>query len=193
MKSAINPPEGYVLHKEWKLRTFSPYRYGRENNSFVSVIILFPILILLLPKGFMLSENETAIGWRQLLWMLLLAVAAWLVWKVFTRLLSGCWSYIRVSSIGAFPCWNGAAPKKAVDRSCVVAPLLTLGLCFAAYYLISPLFIFSIVFITGMLVVGINISFKLMDEPDQGLVAIEGAMLRVYVPERLKPSGSTEA
>lgn len=34
----------------------------------------------------------------------------------------------------------------------------------------------------NMLVVGINISFKLIEEPNDVLVAMEDTMLRVYVP-----------
>lgn len=185
MTNANHPPEDYILHKEWELRTFSPYKYGRENNSFVSIIILFPIFILLLPKVFMLSEDENAVDWYGLLWMFLLSFAAWFICKILSRLLSGHWNRIHFTSIWLFPGWKGAVSKKVVNRCCVTAPLLTIGLCFIAFYLISPLFIFPIVFMTSILVVGINISFKLIEEPNHVLVAMEDTVLRVYIPLKI--------
>lgn len=182
MKHDNHPPKGYILHKEWELRTFTPHRYGRENNSLVSIIILFPILILLLPKVFMLSESENAVDLLGLLWMFLLSFAAWFLCKILSRLLSGHWNRIYGAGFWILPGWKGAVSKKVVNRCCVVAPLLTIVICFIAFYLISSLFILSIVFVTSMLVVGINISFKLIEEPNDVLVAMEDTMLRVYVP-----------
>ena len=190
MTHANHLPEGYTFHKEWELRTFTPHRYGRENNSFVSIIILFPILILLLPKVFMLSESENAVDLYGLLWMFLLSFAVWYLCKILSRLLSGHWNRIYGAGFWIFPGWRGAVSKKVVNRCCVVAPLLTIGICLIAFYVISPLFIMPIVFMTSMLVVGINISFKLIEEPNHVLVAMEDTMLRVYVPSNWQTKGS---
>ena len=190
MKHDNHPPDGYVLHKEWYLWTFSPhkYSYSNGNNSAIAGVIIFPFFIFMLPKVIMGTSNHTTNLVNELIIILPATIAGWLLCKVFSRILSGQWCRIHIGSIRIFPGWNGAVTKKVVNRNCVGAPILSLICLLIAYYLLPALFtgalMVTMFFLMFMLATGVNLAFKLIDEPEHVLIALERKKMRLYIPKK---------
>ena len=184
------PPDGYVLHKEWDLWTFSPHKYARanENNSMLSAVIILPLFILMLPKVLLTDSAPTAHWTTELMRMLIATVLSWLLYKGFVKLLTGQWCRIHLSAMRLFPGWKGALTKKRVNRLCIIAPVLTLVCQFVGFYLLpshlAGALMIAIFFMMFMLATGINLAFKLIEEPDTVLVALQGNQMRLYRPNK---------